>query len=77
MAARRLRQIGSSPLGFATITSCAEMLPRLLMLAAGPCGTTLATAFGSDHWSVDMLRSSLRSPNLTTSSQAHLARELS
>ena len=24
-----------------------------------PCGTTLATAFGSDHWSVDMLRSSL------------------
>ena len=33
MAARRLRQIGSSPLGFATTTSCAEMLPRLLMLA--------------------------------------------
>ena len=29
MAARRLRQIGSSPLGFTTIPSCAEISPRL------------------------------------------------
>ena len=34
MAARRLRQIGSSPLGFATTSSCDEMPPRLLMLAS-------------------------------------------
>ena len=39
---------------------------------AGPCGATLATAFSSDLRSVDTLRSSLRSPNLTASRQAHL-----
>ena len=40
-------------------------------LRAGPCGTTLATAFGSDLRSVDTLRSSLRSPNPMPSARAH------